>query len=177
MVATKKKSDYTDVKDFLEKIETRVEEFNFKDNKPLLIEKTTQIKNEENEIKVAITKTDDGLTFNFNTFTAGIVLLDDFFDLMEYVVNSPHIFKSEKESWLTEECMEKLCDLKNCIKSNRIVLGMQKSEKPIGRPTDSEKIKLAVKMYKSGNYTGQQIAKIVGISRSTLYRYLNKEGV
>lgn len=45
-----------------------------------------------------------------------------------------------------------------------------------GRPrVDQEKIALARKMHASGDYSGSEIARACGISRSTLYNYLGKE--
>ena len=44
----------------------------------------------------------------------------------------------------------------------------------VGRPTKAKEIEQAVTMYESGNYTIRQIEKITGISKSTLYRYLER---
>lgn len=45
-----------------------------------------------------------------------------------------------------------------------------------GRPAaDPEKVSLARKMHASGDYSGSEIARACGISRSTLYNYLGKE--
>jgi DNA invertase Pin-like site-specific DNA recombinase len=44
-----------------------------------------------------------------------------------------------------------------------------------GRPTKKEdKVEMAVKMYKSKDYTIKQITVATGISKTTLYRYLDK---
>ncbi len=44
-----------------------------------------------------------------------------------------------------------------------------------GRPTtDNEKIRKAIKLYKSGEYTVKEIAEMTGVRRSTLYNYLSK---
>lgn len=44
----------------------------------------------------------------------------------------------------------------------------------VGRPTKAKEIEQAVTMYESGNYTIRQIEKITGVSKSTLYRYLER---
>jgi len=53
-------------------------------------------------------------------------------------------------------------------------LGMAKAKgKSIGRPKKSEEnIKKAIEMYQSGNNTLLDIKNETGISKSTLYRYL-----
>ncbi|MBG9774463.1 helix-turn-helix domain-containing protein [Brevibacillus laterosporus] len=44
-----------------------------------------------------------------------------------------------------------------------------------GRPSKKEdKVAIAVKMYKSKDYTIKEITEATGISKTTLYRYLDK---
>ena len=45
-------------------------------------------------------------------------------------------------------------------------------EGKVGRPAKKEEILKAVEMYKSGNFKVSQIEVITGISKSSLYRYL-----
>jgi hypothetical protein len=50
--------------------------------------------------------------------------------------------------------------------------------KNIGRPKKPQtKIQHAIELYKSGNHSGNEIAEICGIARSTLYRKLKEEGL
>jgi DNA invertase Pin-like site-specific DNA recombinase len=48
-----------------------------------------------------------------------------------------------------------------------------------GRPAsmDAEKQALAVKLYNDPDYTVSKVCQIVGVSKTTLYKYLSKEGV
>ncbi len=44
-----------------------------------------------------------------------------------------------------------------------------------GRPsTDSEKLRRAVKLYNSGEYSVKEITELTGVRKSTLYKYLRK---
>jgi DNA invertase Pin-like site-specific DNA recombinase len=44
-----------------------------------------------------------------------------------------------------------------------------------GRPTKKEdKVEIAIKMYKSKDYTIKEITEMTGLSKTTLYRYLEK---
>ncbi len=44
-----------------------------------------------------------------------------------------------------------------------------------GRPTKkSDKVKMAIKMYMSKDYTIKQITEATGVSKTSLYRYLDK---
>lgn len=46
-----------------------------------------------------------------------------------------------------------------------------------GRPKkDPEKVKQAIKLYNTGEYTCKEIENLTGLRRTTLYRYLNREG-
>lgn len=44
----------------------------------------------------------------------------------------------------------------------------------VGRPTKAKEIEQAVTMYQSGKYKLAQIEKITGVSKSTIYRYLER---
>ena len=48
-----------------------------------------------------------------------------------------------------------------------------------GRPAsmDAEKQALAVKLYNDPDYTVSKVCQIVGVSKTTLYKYLSREGV
>lgn len=41
-------------------------------------------------------------------------------------------------------------------------------------PTDGEKIRLAVKLYNSGEYSVKEITELTGVRKSTLYKHLGK---
>ena len=47
-------------------------------------------------------------------------------------------------------------------------------EGKVGRPAKTEEILKAVEMYKSGKFKVSQIEVITGISKSSLYRYLQE---
>lgn len=55
--------------------------------------------------------------------------------------------------------------------------GYQKAvaEGRVGRPQKESDIKKAIELYKSEKLTVEQITAVTGISKSTLYRYINKE--
>lgn len=49
------------------------------------------------------------------------------------------------------------------------------AEGRVGRPVKESDIKKAIDLYKSNNFTVEQITAVTGISKTTLYRYINKE--
>lgn len=49
------------------------------------------------------------------------------------------------------------------------------TEGRVGRPVKENDIKKAIDLYKSEKLTVEQITAVTGISRTTLYRYINKE--
>lgn len=49
------------------------------------------------------------------------------------------------------------------------------AEGRVGRPVKESDIKKAVELYEKGKLTVEQITAVTGISKSTLYRYINKE--
>lgn len=49
------------------------------------------------------------------------------------------------------------------------------AEGRVGRPIKESDIKKAIELYKSNNFTVEQIKAVTGISKTTLYRYINKE--
>ncbi|MGH0412258.1 recombinase family protein [Bacillus paranthracis] len=74
--------------------------------------------------------------------------------------------------------MASIAELERDIISERTKSGLQAARsrgKKGGRPTKKEdKVEMAVKMYKSKDYTIKQITVATGISKTTLYRYLDK---
>lgn len=49
------------------------------------------------------------------------------------------------------------------------------SEGKVGRPAKTAEIEKAISMYESGQFKISQIEVITGVSKSTIYRYVNKE--
>ncbi|WP_277584421.1 helix-turn-helix domain-containing protein [Psychrobacillus antarcticus] len=76
------------------------------------------------------------------------------------------------------EVLELMTDLQTRIKSHQSTFGVreaQKQGKIIGRPKKSDdNLNRAFYMYDSKKYTLQQIKDETGISKSTLYRYLDQ---
>lgn len=76
------------------------------------------------------------------------------------------------------ESLELLTDLQTKIKRHQSTFGVreaQKQGKSIGRPKKSDdNLNRAFHMYASKEYTLQQIKDETGISKSTLYRYLDQ---
>jgi transcriptional regulator of acetoin/glycerol metabolism len=130
--------------------------------------------NEQNVIKMTILKQNEHIALKVNTITAGLGAMEELLELFKYLHDNNIKISSEDEAWLDIEVVKGFCDVRDKIKSNRITIGMNKSNKELGRPSDPAKIKLAMDMYNSGNYTGEQIARLSGVSRTTLYRHLNK---
>ncbi len=75
-----------------------------------------------------------------------------------------------------QEMIEKVIDFQSDIVKQSTIMGIANAKeqgKPIGRPKKSDdKINQAISMYHSGNYTLIDIKNETGISKSTLYRYL-----
>lgn len=61
-------------------------------------------------------------------------------------------------------------------KKKQIAYQKAVAEGRVGRPTKEKDIEKAIELYKSGNLTVEQIVAISGISKTTLYRYINKQG-
>jgi len=76
------------------------------------------------------------------------------------------------------DLLELLTSLQTNIKRHQSIFGVreaQKQGKIIGRPKKSDdNLNRAFAMYDSKNYTLQQIKEETGISKSTLYRYLDQ---
>lgn len=61
-------------------------------------------------------------------------------------------------------------------KKKQIAYQKAVAEGRVGRPPKEKDIQKAIELYKSGNLTVEQITAISGISKTTLYRYINKQG-
>ena len=73
--------------------------------------------------------------------------------------------------------MASIAELERDIISERTKIGLQAARsrgRKGGRPTKNrEQVLMALKMYNSTNYSIKQIINATGISKTTLYRYLN----
>ncbi len=74
--------------------------------------------------------------------------------------------------------MASIAELERDIISERTKSGLQAARsrgKKGGRPTKREdKVEIAIKMYKSKDYSIKEITEMTGLSKTTLYRYLEK---
>jgi len=74
--------------------------------------------------------------------------------------------------------MASIAELERDIISERTKSGLQAARsrgKKGGRPTKKEdKVEVAIKMYKSKDYSIKEITEMTGLSKTTLYRYLEK---
>ncbi len=74
--------------------------------------------------------------------------------------------------------MASIAELERDIISERTKSGLQAARsrgRKGGRPTKKkDKVEMAIKMYKSQEYTINQITEATGISKTSLYRYLDK---
>ena len=73
--------------------------------------------------------------------------------------------------------MASIAELEKDIISERTKIGLQAARsrgRKGGRPVKNrEQVLMALKMYNSTNYSLKQIMNATGISKTTLYRYLN----
>ncbi|NRG47665.1 recombinase family protein [Bacillus sp. CRN 9] len=74
--------------------------------------------------------------------------------------------------------MASIAELERDIISERTKSGLQAARsrgKTGGRPTKKEdKVEIAIRMYKSKDYSIKEITEMTGLSKTTLYRYLEK---
>lgn len=74
--------------------------------------------------------------------------------------------------------MASIAELERDIISERTKSGLRAARsrgKKGGRPNKKkDKIAMAIKMYRSMNYTIKQITGVTGISKTSLYKYLDK---
>ncbi|WP_335871869.1 recombinase family protein [Bacillus sp. 2205SS5-2] len=74
--------------------------------------------------------------------------------------------------------MASIAELERDIIRERTKSGLQAARsrgKKGGRPTKREdKVEVAIKMYKSKDYSIKEITEMTGLSKTTLYRYLEK---
>lgn len=112
----------------------------------------------------------------------------DLFNIVEQIEEKGANIKSLKESWIdTTTAHGKLMftifsgisQFERDLISQRTIDGLKASRirgRKGGRPTKNiDDINLAIKMYNSKNYSISEIRKATGISKTTLYRYINKQ--
>ncbi|MBM7835591.1 recombinase family protein [Clostridium sardiniense] len=111
----------------------------------------------------------------------------DLFNLVEKIEEKGANIKSINESWVdTTTAQGKLMftifagisQFERDLISQRTIEGLNAARargRKGGRPKkDTKDITLAVKMYNNKNYSISEITKATGVSKSTLYRYINK---
>ncbi len=104
--------------------------------------------------------------------------LEGLIEIFRVLSEKEVILYSCKEPFLCgEEYSENLdCSMKMILyftkKKKEIGYQVAVLEGKVGRPAKKEEILKAVAMYKSGNFKVSQIEVITGISKSSLYRYL-----
>lgn len=112
----------------------------------------------------------------------------DLLSLVEQIHSKGADIKSLKESWLdtttpTGKLMftfiAGISQFERDIISQRTKEGLESARargRKGGRPTKTaDSINLAIKMYNSKNYSLKEITQATGVSKTTLYRYINKE--
>lgn len=112
----------------------------------------------------------------------------DLFNIVEQIEEKGANIKSLKESWIdTTTAHGKLMftifsgisQFERDLISQRTIDGLKAARirgRKGGRPTKNiDDINLAIKMYNSKNYSISEIRKATGISKTTLYRYINKQ--
>ena len=109
-----------------------------------------------------------------DTISMGITTCQDFFSIIDLAKLSNWTLESKQEPWLTPEVMTGLLKVKEKIKSLRISNSMRKTNKTLGRPSNVDKINEAIELYKTSNYTVEDIVNKTGVSKTTLYRHLKK---
>lgn len=82
-------------------------------------------------------------------------------------------------SFSLQDMIQRMIHFQTDIIKQSTIIGMEQAKdegKAIGRPRKSdENIKKAISMYQSGSYTLHEIKQETGISKSTLYRYLEND--
>lgn len=76
--------------------------------------------------------------------------------------------------WIDIEFVNRIIEIDNYMKSNKIRQGMVNSGKRIGKPRKTKEVALAVKLYRENKHTLKEIEQITGINKSTIYRNLDK---
>lgn len=149
-------------------------------------EKVSGIKKERTELNKILDQIRTGDVIIISDLTRLSRSVKDLFSLVEQIEEKGANIKSIKESWVdTTTAQGKLMftifagisQFERDLISQRTIEGLNAARargKKGGRPKTNDKdIKLAVKMYTSNNYSISEITKATGVSKTTLYRYIN----
>lgn len=149
-------------------------------------EKVSGVKKERTELNKMLDQIRTGDVIIISDLTRLSRSVKDLFSLVGQIEEKGANIKSIKESWVdTTTAQGKLMftifagisQFERDLISQRTIEGLNAARargKKGGRPKTNEKdIKLAVKMYNSKNYSISEITKATGVSKTTLYRYIN----
>ena len=149
-------------------------------------EKVSGVKKDRTELNKMLDQIRTGDVIIISDLTRLSRSVKDLFSLVEQIEEEGANIKSIKESWVdTTTAQGKLMftifagisQFERDLISQRTIEGLNAARargKKGGRPKTNEKeIKLAVKMYNSKNYSISEITKATGVSKTTLYRYIN----
>lgn len=116
----------------------------------------------------------------------------DLLEIVEEIKTAGASLKSIQDTWLDTTSdnpmseflltvMGALAQMERQMITQRVKDGVRVAKSKgvrFGRPTaNKNKVAHAIELYKSGGYTGQEIADITEISRKTLYNKLKEEGL
>ena len=149
-------------------------------------EKITGTKKERPELDKLMEQLRSGDLIIISDLTRLSRSVKDLFSIVEQIEGKGANIKSIKESWVdTTTAQGKLMftifagisQFERDLISQRTIEGLNAARargKKGGRPKVNDKdIKLAIKMYNSKNYSISEITKATGVSKTTLYRYIN----
>ncbi|MGJ0700915.1 recombinase family protein [Clostridium perfringens] len=153
----------------------------------IFAEKISGIKNERPELNKLISSLNIGDIIIITDLTRLSRSVKELFSIVEKVEEKGAHIKSLKESWLdTTTPQGKLMftifagisQFERDLISQRTIEGLIASRargKKGGRPPKSKQdINLAIQMYNSKKYKISEITELTKVSKSTIYRYLNK---
>ena len=128
----------------------------------IFAEKISGIKNERPELNKLISSLNIGDIIIITDLTRLSRSVKELFSIVEKVEEKGANIKSLKESWLDTTTIEGL-------------IASRARGKKGGRPPKSKQdINLAIQMYNSKKYKISEITELTKVSKSTIYRYLNK---
>ncbi|MCE5222278.1 MAG: recombinase family protein [Clostridium sp.] len=149
-------------------------------------EKVSGIKKERPELNKMLDQIRTGDVIIISDLTRLSRSVKDLFSIVEQIEGKGANIKSLKESWVdTTTAQGKLMftifagisQFERDLISQRTIEGLNAARargKKGGRPKVNDKdIKLAIKMYTSKSYSISEIMKATGVSKTTLYRYIN----
>jgi DNA invertase Pin-like site-specific DNA recombinase len=151
-------------------------------------EKITGTKKDRPELDKLLDQIRTGDTIIISELTRLSRSTKDLFELVEVIHGKGADIKSLKESWLdTTTPQGKLMftifagisQFERDLISQRTKEGLEAARargRNGGRPAmDNKQVELALKMYKSKEYSIPEITKATGVSKTTLYRYINNK--